>query len=50
MPGLESPAMSEIVRQKGDYKEACRLFREVGPVEGFDKLDTMGWIVEARKK
>jgi conjugative relaxase-like TrwC/TraI family protein len=45
--GLESPAMSEIVRQTGDYKKACRLFREVGPVEGFDKLDHMGWVVEA---
>jgi hypothetical protein len=39
--------MTEIGRQTGEYKEACRLFREQGPVEGFDKLDSQGWVIEA---
>jgi hypothetical protein len=45
--GLESPKITEIVRQTGAYKDACQAFREQGPVEGFDKLDHMGWVVEA---
>ena len=36
-----------VVRQSGEYKEACRIFREQGPVEGFDKFEKMGWVVEA---
>jgi ATP-dependent exoDNAse (exonuclease V) alpha subunit len=45
--GLESPKIGEIVRQTGQYKEACRLFRDQGPVEGFDKLEEQGWVIEA---
>lgn len=46
MRALESPVMKEIVRQKGEYKEACRLYREKGPVAGFDYLDKMGCVNE----
>jgi hypothetical protein len=45
--GLESPIMTEIVRQQGEYAAASKDFAEQRPVEGFDKFETMGWVVEA---
>jgi conjugative relaxase-like TrwC/TraI family protein len=45
--GLESPVMTEIVRQRGEYAAAAKDFAERRPVEGFDKFEKMGWVVEA---
>jgi conjugative relaxase-like TrwC/TraI family protein len=44
---LDSPVMTEIVRQRGEYAAAARDFAEQRPVEGFDKFEKMGWVIEA---
>ena len=44
--GVPSVAVTEIVRQEGDYKKAVRLLSEDKVAEGFDELDRLGWVRE----
>jgi ATP-dependent exoDNAse (exonuclease V) alpha subunit len=46
--GVPSVAVTEIMRQDGDYKKAVRLLSEDKIVEGFDELDRLGWVQEAK--
>jgi len=42
--GLRVAAVTEIVRQKGDYKKAAEALSEGRTEEGFEELDKLGWI------
>lgn len=42
--GLVPAEVKEIQRQSGDYKAAVRALSEGNAVEGFDRLDALGWI------
>ena len=42
--GVPSVAVTEIMRQDGDYKKAVRLLSEDKIDEGFDELDRLGWV------
>ncbi|HVS34970.1 MAG TPA: MobF family relaxase [Gemmataceae bacterium] len=44
--GVPSVAVTEIMRQDGDYKKAVRLVSEDKVAEGFDELDRLGWVQE----
>ena len=44
--GVPSVAVTEIMRQDGDYKKAVRLLSEDKVAEGFDELDRLGWVQE----
>ena len=44
--GVPSVAVTEIMRQQGDYKKAVRLLSEDKVAEGFDELDRLGWVQE----
>ena len=44
--GVPSVAVTEIMRQEGDYKKAVRLLSEDKAAEGFDELDRLGWVRE----
>lgn len=44
--GIISAEVREIQRQRGDYKEAIRLLSEGRTMEGFDRLDDLGWVKE----
>ena len=44
--GLRPAVVSEIVRQRGAYKEAAALFAGGEILQGFDTLDRLGWITE----
>ena len=44
--GVPSVAVTEIMRQEGDYKKAVRLLSEDKVAEGFDELDRLGWVQE----
>ena len=44
--GVPSAAVTEIMRQDGDYKKAVRLLSEDKVAEGFDELDRLGWVRE----
>ena len=48
--GVPSAAVTEIMRQEGDYKKAVRLLSEDKVVEGFDELDRLGWVREVGDK
>ena len=45
--GLRVANVTEIIRQKGAYKEAVAAIARGETVEGFDRLDRLGWVVEA---
>jgi len=48
--GLTPFRLSEIKRQEsGPYKAAVRLLSEGKTLEGFDKLDSIGWVKEIRE-
>jgi conjugative relaxase-like TrwC/TraI family protein len=36
--------LSDIKRQAGEYREAVKLFSKGRATEGFDKLDSLGWV------
>ncbi len=42
--GLRVAEVTEIVRQKGKYKEAAKALSEGRISEGFEELDKLGWI------
>jgi hypothetical protein len=44
--GCKPARITEIMRQEGDYKQAVLDFEEGRPVEGFDKLEHLGWVNE----
>ena len=44
LAGLKVAEISEIRRQKGDYREAVKLLSQGRTIEGFDKLDAMGCV------
>jgi ATP-dependent exoDNAse (exonuclease V) alpha subunit len=46
--GLVPAEVKDIQRQKGQYKEAVRLLSDGHAAEGFDRLDALGWVKEAR--
>jgi conjugative relaxase-like TrwC/TraI family protein len=42
--GLKVAEVTEILRQKGDYKKAAKALSEGRTEEGFEELDKLGWI------
>jgi hypothetical protein len=44
--GCKPARITEIMCQTGAYKEAAKDLEEGRPVEGFDKLERMGWVNE----
>ena len=48
--GVPAVAVTEIMRQDGDYKKAVRLLSEGKVEEGFDQLDRLGWVQEVPDK
>ena len=48
--GVPSVAVTEIMRQEGDYKKAVRLLSEDKVAEGFDELERLGWVREVGDK
>lgn len=44
--GLRPARINEILRQTGAYKEAVRALSDGRVVEGFDRLDDLGWVKE----
>ncbi len=48
--GLVPAEVKDIKRQSGRYKEAVRLLSDGQTVEGFDRLDALGWVKEARSE
>jgi conjugative relaxase-like TrwC/TraI family protein len=42
--GLLPAEVKEIQRQKGKYKEAVKALSEGRAVEGYDRLDALGWV------
>ena len=44
--GIVPAEVREIQRQKGNYKEAVKLLSEGRTIEGFDRLDDLGWVKE----
>lgn len=44
--GLTSAHVKEIKRQSGEYKEAVRALAEGHALEGFKRLDDLGWVRE----
>ena len=44
--GLRVAEVTEILRQKGDYKKAAEALSEGKTVEAFQGLDKLGWIKE----
>ena len=45
--GVRPAQVTEIIRQKGAYKEAVAALSEGKTAEGFDQLDRLGWVIEA---
>ena len=45
--GLQTAHMSEIVRQTGAYRDAVELLQKHDTLEGLQKFQTMGWVIEA---
>jgi hypothetical protein len=45
--GLVPVEVNDIQRQKGEYKEAVHALSEGRAVEGFNRLDALGWVNEA---
>lgn len=44
--GVPSVEITDIQRQRGDYKRAVQYLSEGKAAEGFDELDRLGWIKE----
>jgi conjugative relaxase-like TrwC/TraI family protein len=44
--GLKPAEVKDIQRQTGEYKEAVHALSEGRTVEGFDRLDALGWVLE----
>jgi conjugative relaxase-like TrwC/TraI family protein len=44
--GLRVAEVTEILRQKGDYKKAAEALSDGRTQEAFEQLDTLGWIKE----
>jgi len=44
--GIRPVEVKEIQRQKGEYKEAVNALSEGRTIEGFDRLDRLGWVQE----
>src|SRR5437764_8700544 len=44
---VQSAVLTDILRQRGDYKEAVALIERGDIAEGFHRFDTLGWVVEA---
>ena len=44
--GIRPVEVKEIQRQKGEYKEAVNALSEGRTIEGFDRLDKLGWVKE----
>jgi conjugative relaxase-like TrwC/TraI family protein len=44
---VQSAVLTDILRQRGDYKEAVALIEQGKIVEGFRRFDALGWVVEA---
>ena len=44
---VQSAVLTDILRQKGDYKDAVSLIEQGRIAEGFRRFDTLGWVVEA---
>jgi conjugative relaxase-like TrwC/TraI family protein len=44
--GLLSAELKEIRRQTGQYRDAIRQLSEGRTVDGFDMLDSLGWVLE----
>jgi hypothetical protein len=42
--GLKVAEVTEILRQKGDYKKAAKALSEGRTEQGFEELDKLGWI------
>jgi len=42
--GVKVAEVTEILRQKGDYKKAAKALSEGRTEEGFEELDKLGWI------
>jgi len=42
--GLMPAEVKEIQRQKGEYKEAVKALGDGRAVEGYDRLDALGWV------
>jgi conjugative relaxase-like TrwC/TraI family protein len=45
--GLRAANVTEIIRQRGAYKDAVAAIARGETTEGFDRLDRLGWVVEA---
>ena len=45
--GLPAANVTEIIRQKGAYKDAVAAIARGETTEGFDRLVRLGWVVEA---
>ncbi|HZU39041.1 MAG TPA: AAA family ATPase, partial [Gemmataceae bacterium] len=45
--GIKVAAVTEILRQKGDYKKAAQALSEGHVYEAFEELDKLGWIKQA---
>jgi len=44
--GLKPAEVKEIQRQRGEYKKAVKAMSEGRTMEGFDRLDKLGWVKE----
>jgi len=44
--GIKAAAVTEILRQQGDYKKAAQALSEGRTQEAFEELDKLGWIKE----
>lgn len=44
--GLEAAVVRTIRRQRGQYREAVQLLSDGRTVDGFDRLDELGWVKE----
>jgi conjugative relaxase-like TrwC/TraI family protein len=45
--GLKVAAVTEILRQQGEYKKAAQALSEGRTIEAFEELDKLGWIKQA---
>ena len=46
--GLKVAAVTEILRQEGDYKKAAKALSEGRTGDAFDELDKLGWIRQVK--
>ena len=43
---MPAVAVTDIMRQQADYKQAVQLLSEGKTQQGFDELDRLGWVQE----